>query len=74
MVSITSLHSNSKAYYVSDSESESEPEPYFKGRFVKTINDISDTDSDSDINDSFMFDSVKNLFIYLYNTVAVIYK
>ena len=40
----------------SDSGSESEPEPYFKGRFVRTINDESDTDSD--INDSFMFDSI----------------
>ena len=52
--------SNSKAYYDSGSESESEPEPYFKGRFVKTINDISDTDSDSDVNDSFMFDSISD--------------
>ncbi len=49
--------SNFKADYDSDSESESEPEPYFKGRFVRTINDISDTDSDSDVNDNFMFDS-----------------
>ncbi len=42
-----------------DSDSESEPEPYFKGRFVRTINDESDTDSD--LEDRFMFDSVSDL-------------
>eukprot|EP00833_Pecoramyces_ruminatium_P003331 jgi/Orpsp1_1/1177363/evm.model.c7180000061152.1 len=41
-----------------DSDSESEKEYYFKGRYVKTINDSdSDFDYESDINDSFMFDS-----------------
>ncbi len=38
------------------SEDEEEKEEYFKGRLVHTIND-SDVDYDSDINDSFMFDS-----------------
>ena len=45
----------------SDIDEESEPEPYFKGRVVRTIND--DPDSDSDREDNFMFDSIsKNEF------------
>ena len=48
MVSYPTVH------YAWDSESdfESEPEPYFKGRFVRTINDVDD--SDSDLDDKFM--------------------
>jgi len=42
-----------------ESDSESEPEPYFKGRFVRTIND--ESDSDSDLDDKFMFDSVSEV-------------
>eukprot|EP00833_Pecoramyces_ruminatium_P011819 jgi/Orpsp1_1/1185851/evm.model.c7180000095621.2 len=46
-------------YYKSrNSDSESEKKYYFKGRYVKTINDSDfDSDYESDINDSFMFDS-----------------
>eukprot|EP00833_Pecoramyces_ruminatium_P007447 jgi/Orpsp1_1/1181479/evm.model.c7180000077318.1 len=41
-----------------ESETELEKEYYFKGRYVKTINDSdSDSDYESDINDSFIFDS-----------------
>ena len=39
-----------------DDDSESEKEYYFKGRYVKTIND-NDYNYDSDINDTFMCDS-----------------
>ena len=42
-----------------ESYSESEPEPYFKVRFVCTIND--ESDNDSDLDDNFMFDSVSEV-------------
>ena len=42
----------------SDSDFESEPEPYFKGRFVRTIND--ESDSVSDLDDKFMIDSISD--------------
>jgi len=48
--------STSNIYLSSDEE---EKEEYFKGRFVHTIND-SDVEYDSDIQDSFMFDSDEN--------------
>jgi len=51
---------SSTVHYAWDSESdfESEPEPYFKGRFVRTINDVDD--SDSDLDDKFMLDSISD--------------
>jgi len=51
-----------------EDDSQSEPEPYFKGRYVRTINDESDSDNfsdsdnliDSDKEDKFMFNSISD--------------
>ena len=50
--------SPSKGYlHYSDSEESDKPEPYFKGRYVRTIND---EDSDNDLEDNFMFDYISD--------------
>ena len=56
--SCSSEYKPTKYTWDSSSDAESEPEPYFKGRFVHTIND--ENDSDSDTEDRFMFDSISD--------------